>query len=212
MCFDRIKDQEYYRAFPALFKCMYRKASQKDLLEFDAWGFCRQGQQLSSVDTQLNFPRIESDPAFQSYSVETWTISGQTNQDGDCSLWLRGRFSATFACVVCNKPALYDMEFDRHIVLKKSEEEADAVDDESLDENTDVLACSGTISLIDWLEDELILSCPLFAKHEKCRQGQDKAHQKLDLADRQVDTAADQTQKKQRPFAGLGELLKLGKK
>ncbi|WP_370264231.1 YceD family protein [Limnobacter sp.] len=187
---------------------MRHKASQKEWDEFDAWAFCRLGGVVRHSDVGFEFPRLREDPTILSFEVQHWEVSGHMNAKGESVLKLQGQFNADFACVACGLGVPDSIPFTRFLILKKSEAEADAYDDEALDEDTDVVACPGAIQLRDFLEDELLLACPMFPRHDHCRPQQE--------ADTSAGEAANPNESAptevQRPFANLGDLLKAGKK
>lgn len=193
---------------------MRPKAFQKDLSDFDAWTYCKTGGLLDSSDCLLTFPRLEpvEDSQLLSCSVERWAIKGRVNSKSECVISLSGAFKASFACVSCGKPVQSHFEFDRKLILKTSEAEADAYDEDELDEDTDVVACLGAVNLRDWLEDEILLACPMFPRHEACEDN--VLAQELSSLNTQApqdDTAEEPLQEVQRPFANLADLLKTRK-
>ena len=74
---------------------------------------------------------------------------------------------ATMHCHRCGEPIVCNIEFDRTLVLCKSEQaadSADALDDDEIDH----VAASGKVDMLAWLEDEMLLSLPSFVRHDKC--------------------------------------------
>lgn len=196
---------------------MRHKGPLKQFDEFDAWSFCRLGGVVKSDDVSFGFPRMAEDDNIVSHTVQNWEITGRVNAKSESVLRLRGQFDAEFSCVVCGSGVKHTIEFDRKLILMTSEAKADAYDEESIDEETDVVACPGAINLRDWLEDEMLLACPMFPKHEACaelaaRSWQEETDEFENTDDLQDDTAEGSTQEVQRPFANLGDLLKSGKK
>jgi uncharacterized protein len=195
---------------------MRHKGPLKQFDEFDAWSFSRSGERIRSDEVKFEFPRLAGDESISASHVEHWEISGRINAKSESVIRLQGRFSAEFSCVVCGSGVESVIDFDRHLVLVTSEAQADAYDEDELDEQTDVVACPGAINLRDWLEDEILLACPMFPKHETCADEagrswrEDDADEHTD--DHQDDTAGDSKQEVQRPFANLGDLLKGRKK
>ncbi|HEX4918928.1 MAG TPA: YceD family protein [Limnobacter sp.] len=187
---------------------MRHKASQKEWDEFDAWSFCRLGGRVSSADVAFDFPRIAQDENILGFQIQRWEISGHINARSESVLQLQGEFTAEFSCVSCGKGVAQTIPFKRFLVLKKSEAEADAYDDDTLDDDTDVVACPGAIQLRDCLEDELLLACPMFPRHAECQQ----AVEAKNNGEGQVDSADPPAKEVQRPFANLSDLLKAGKK
>jgi len=79
---------------------------------------------------------------------------------------------------VCGSGVHNVIDFDRHLILMTSETQADSYDEDTLDEDTDVVACPGAINLRDWLEDEILLACPMFPKHDACAELAGRAGEK----------------------------------
>jgi uncharacterized protein len=209
--FDRFKKAGYYRAFLGELSCMDSKKIPKSIREFDAWSFCKTGGRLCSTDFSLEFPRLRPDGILLSCLVEAWEVSGRVNVRSECVLSLSGRFSAAFACGVCAQAVHENLEFSRRLVLKTSEAEADSCEDYDDHDDVDVISCSGAVNLLDWLEDEILLVFPMFPRHEAC--GDAQLRQELDKinASLQEDSAEEQAQEVQRPFANLAGLVKARK-
>lgn len=197
---------------------MRHKGPLKQFDEFDAWSFSRLGERIRSDEVKFDFPRLADDENLLSCKVEHWEVSGRINARSESVIRFQGRFNAELSCVVCGSGVDHDIDFDRHLILMTSEAQADAYDEDILDEQTDVVACPGAINLRDWLEDEILLACPMFPKHEACaeqagrswREEGDEIDENTD--DYQDDTAGGPTQEVQRPFANLSDLLKGSKK
>ncbi len=200
---------------------MQHKASQKQFDEFDAWSFSRVGGCISSNEVNFSFPRLKNGDYFLSCDVVNWKISGQINAKSESVIGLSGCFSAGCACIACGLTTEYMMNFDRHLILVTSELQADAYDQSTLDENTEVVACPGAINLRDWLEDEILLAIPMFPRHETCvdslvnhgKKYSESAQKISGYSVFSADGAKEKLpQERQHPFLNLGDLIKIGKK
>ncbi|WP_138518571.1 YceD family protein [Limnobacter alexandrii] len=196
---------------------MRQKGPLKQFDEFDAWSFSRLGESIRSENVKFDFPRLVNDENILVSHVENWEVSGRINAKSESVIRFKGRFTAELSCVVCGSGVQHAIDFDRHLILMTSEAQADNYDEDTLDEDTDVVACPGAINLRDWLEDEILLACPMFPKHDACaevagRSWQEEGANLEDTDDHQDDTADGPTQEVQRPFANLGDLLKGSKK
>ena len=194
---------------------MRQKSQLKQFEEFDAWSFSRSGGRISSDDVHFEFPRFVADESILLGKIGFWGISGHINSKSESVLHLYGHFAVELPCTVCGLAVLHNIDFGRHLVLTTSEALADAYDIEVLDEYTDVVACPGSINLRDWLEDEILLACPMFPKHEACLAKSGRSwHENIDINDvanienHQDDAAGGLIKEVQRPFANLGDLLK----
>ncbi|MCR2746903.1 YceD family protein [Limnobacter parvus] len=196
---------------------MRQKGPLKQFDEFDAWSFSRLGERIGSDEVKFDFPRLAEDENIVSSTVEFWEVSARVNAKSESVVRFKGRFNAELSCVVCGSGVEYAIDFERHLVLVTSEAQADAYDEETLDEHTDVVACPGAINLRDWLEDEILLACPMFPKHDACaeeagRSWREEGDGEENTDESQDDTAGGPTQEVQRPFANLSDLLKGSKK
>lgn len=208
---------EYYRAFPAFLIYMRHKGPLKQFDEFDAWSFSRLGGSIRSTEVKFEFPRLADDENILFSQVDEWEVSGRINARSESVLRFQGKMQVSLVCVVCGTGVPQRIDIDRSLVLMTSEALADAYDEELLDELTDVVSCPGAINLRDWLEDEFLLACPMFPKHDACaeqagRSWIEEGEEEENTDGLQDDTAGGPAQEVQRPFANLGDLLKGSKK
>ncbi|MCE2680971.1 MAG: YceD family protein [Burkholderiales bacterium] len=144
--------------------------SEKDLAQLDAWEFARFGGKVASESGLQRFPRLveELHPEVKSdlSSLKVrWSVFGEVNSAGHCVIGLEGSFPASVPCMRCNSPVSDHFEFKRLLRLCKSDQEADTIE---LDDEVDPVVASGKVNALEWLEDELMLSLPMFPSHEGC--------------------------------------------
>ena len=148
----------------------------KALKQIDAWEFCRHRITVDSNEFSVpNALKAADIPRFVEELLSMpsdlhWHISGLMGSDGKCRVSLSGQFTATRPCMKCGQSVSEPVSFNRRLQLCKSEKEAEAADlasDEN-DDDVDFVAASGKVNLIEWLEDELLLSLPMFTKHDEC--------------------------------------------
>ncbi len=86
---------------------------------------------------------------------------------GSSQAWLRLRAHARLAreCQRCLQPVLLTLDVDRAFRFVPTEDEAAALDADSLE---DVLALSRQFDLQALVEDELLLALPIVPMHEQC--------------------------------------------
>lgn len=105
-------------------------------------------------------------------------------------------------CVRCGEPAEFVIEKTVPFLFAQTEAQANAM---PLDEDGDweIVVGSKRFDLAHWVEEELILSLPMFPKHENCEMfhSQQLAHEEKVIRANQP-----------KPFADLGKLLKSAKK
>lgn len=102
-------------------------------------------------------------------------------------------------CQRCNKPMELPIESEVVFRFAKSEAEADSIPIEE-DDDTEVIVGSHKLNLMDWIEEELILSIPIVPVHK-------------DGCEVQSEIKAEEPEqfKKENPFAKLKELKGLRK-
>lgn len=101
-------------------------------------------------------------------------------------------------CNRCNKPV--DVKIERNVIFRfaKNEEEADAIPIEE-DDDTEVIVGSEKLNIMNWLEEEIILSIPLVPAHDYAC-----------LAGAKTETAEEEIEKPN-PFAKLKGMTGLRK-
>lgn len=155
------------------------------LQSMDIWEFCRSGAEVAFQTPIGRFTRLleachagmgereaHKSPLLGAMADKsggggfektvTWRASGQCNRAGQCHVRLTGEFVAVSVCLRCNGPVSEALVFDRRLRLCKSEQEADTLETE---DDEDAVAAPGKVNLLEWLEDELLLSLPMFPAH-----------------------------------------------
>jgi len=170
----------------------------------DALRFAQAGAQLDGDPPLADFRRLASDlhaPADPSERVR-WNAEGEMRagpSGGAPQAWLHLRAEARvpLTCQRCLGPVQTPIEVDRWFRFVADEATAEAQDDDS---EEDLLALEPRPSLIEVIEDELILSLPLVPVHERCPQPLP------DGADTQAAEANGAGSERPHPFAGLAKL------
>jgi len=190
---------------------MPQQVSHKQLIGFDAWAFCKAGDRFDTGDFEWVLERLDDEPLVHSHKLNSWSVVGRQNARGDCYLDINAELSVALLCVACGHPVDEQLTIRRSLLLKHREVDVDEVDPDELDEDTDVVACPNSINLIDWFEDELLLSLPQFPRHEACApqltEDDETSNSKYELSD----LDADEPQPKVKPFANLADLIKAKK-
>jgi len=94
-------------------------------------------------------------------------------------------------CQRCLTPFTFEIESESELVLAKSEDAADELEEKLADDDVDVIVGSKTLNFIDLIEDEVLLEIPLSPRHVICP----------DQVGQNVETAA--SVKKTSPFEVL---------
>lgn len=95
----------------------------------------------------------------------TYEITGMTGKLGWPGAIMELHGKVDVPCNRCNKPV--EVAIDREVVFRfaKDEEEADTIPIEE-DDDTEVVVGSEKLNLMDWIEEEIILSIPLVPSHD----------------------------------------------
>lgn len=109
-------------------------------------------------------------------------------------------------CQACFQPYMESIDSDRDYILFDTEEEAEAWDmDEENQDAEDALVSSETFNLLENMEDELLLSLPLSARHAP---GECKAEDLAKVTQKLKTGSEEIIIKKPNPFAILEKLKK----
>lgn len=164
--------------------------------------------QVKGQEGLARFPRLAGEvlePGSPAGAVEVqWQAVGEmraASQGGQPEIWLHLEAAATLPiqCQRCLGPVDTPLQVDRWFRFVADEATAEAQDDES---EEDVLALEPRMSLIQLIEDELLMELPLVPMHETCpvpvvMQAQDPGVE-----------AAQADAQRENPFAALARLKK----
>lgn len=187
-----------------------------DLRETDIFAFCRKGGSAEGEIAVRDLPRIlaetaEDAPATAPDETFRYTIRGFVQEDAaepGAPAVQRLYLDVTTAgrvwqdCQRCLAAFAEPIDTDMRFEVMASEEEADAVPDE--DEDVDVIVGSRRFSVLELIEDEVLLALPVAPKHEVCPT----VHESLVTGvDGEVEPEAPpEEEKRPSPFAALAGL------
>uniref|UniRef100_UPI00402AC4C5 YceD family protein n=1 Tax=Turicimonas muris TaxID=1796652 RepID=UPI00402AC4C5 len=119
-----------------------------------------------------------------------YVITGMTGKLGWPGAIMELHGKVAVPCNRCNNPV--DVPIDREVVFRfaKSEEEADTIPIEE-DDDTEVVVGSEKLNVMDWIEEEIILSIPLVPSHDYACLDKEKLNKD------------DEPLEKENPFAKL---------
>lgn len=103
----------------------------------------------------------------------------------------------TTRCVRCGEPVTLEIEKTVSFLFVKSEAEADAMPIEE-DGDDEIVVGSRKFDVAAWVEEELILSLPLFAQHDDCEPDEERMQTE----------ETPETMQRTNPFACLAALKK----
>ncbi|MFN7834320.1 MAG: DUF177 domain-containing protein [Burkholderiaceae bacterium] len=173
------------------------------LKDVDAWEFCRRASRFESCDSTAAFTRLAASLSDANGKV-FWSITGHSSRQLGCVIELCGHFVASQVCYRCDLPVSQPVEFFRKLRLCKSEKEADEKAD--LDDEVDAVVALGYVDLSFWLEDELLLCLPMFARHPECETVADT--EKVAVPETEISAQPEMAAQTRKPFAALAFLKK----
>ena len=95
-----------------------------------------------------------------------YRIHGMMDDEGKpaADLYLQGRFDLT--CQRCNAALSFDLDRTTRFRFVASEDELDSVPIDN--DEIDAVVGSHAMNILEWIEDEAILSLPLVPRHAEC--------------------------------------------
>lgn len=135
--------------------------------------FARDGAHLSGTRPLPRFERLAATAVtLPADAAVAWQARGEWRTAlGDApQVWLHlaGQGKIELECQRCLEPVRWTLDVDRSLQFVAGEEAAEALD---ADSEHDVLPLTRRLDLFEVLEDELLLSLPLIARHESCPGG-----------------------------------------
>ncbi|MCD8338721.1 MAG: DUF177 domain-containing protein [Burkholderiales bacterium] len=159
----------------------------------------REEQEISGVIAVKQMDRLK-DRALNPDGEFTFTIKGMTGKLGWPGAYVEIKGTLELECSRCNTPM--ELAIDRDVVFRftKTEAEADSIPFED-PEDPEVIVGGDKLNILDWIEEEILLSIPYFPVHEGQCPTSEIPKKKEDNSE------ADKTN----PFAKLKELKGLRK-
>ncbi len=133
----------------------------------DTFEFSRLKERREGELAVADFARLREETADTSGSVQ-WVAEGGMHALGYPQLHLTVKAEVKLMCQRCLTPFAFAVASQATLVLAKDEEAADELEDKLADEDVDVIAASKSVSLLELVEDEVLLAVPLSPKHERC--------------------------------------------
>jgi uncharacterized protein len=131
----------------------------------DAFEFARKALEASGSIAVADLTRVD---VLERSGLVAWEASGSSDANGKPFLDIAARGKLMLACQRCLEPMVHDVVVDAHLLLVRSDAEAEAVPIEDLE--LDAVVASESFDLTELIEDEIILSLPLVPKHERCAE------------------------------------------
>ena len=128
-------------------------------VEVDPWRFCRDGQVWETRSDVAAFPRLVHE---FTQGALFCRVVGRADQRGSLSLRLTVSGEVGLTCQRCLGSMPYRVEVGRTLYLARNEAEMERLD--ALPDS-DAIQAGETLSLVELIEDEVLLSLPLATMH-----------------------------------------------
>jgi uncharacterized protein len=128
-------------------------------VEVDPWRFCRDAQSWETRSEVAAFPRLAHE---FTQGTLFCRVVGRVDQRGSLSLQLAVSGEVQLTCQRCLGSMPYKVDVERTLYLARNEAEMERLD--ALPDS-DAIQAGETLSLVDLVEDEVLLSLPLATMH-----------------------------------------------
>jgi len=128
-------------------------------VEVDPWRFCRDAQSWETRSEVAAFPRLAHE---FTQGALFCRVVGRVDQRGSLSLQLTVSGDVQLTCQRCLGSMPYQVEVERTLYLARNEAEMERLD--ALPDS-DAIQAGEILSLVDLVEDEVLLSLPLATMH-----------------------------------------------
>jgi uncharacterized protein len=128
-------------------------------VEVDPWRFCRDAQSWETRSEVAAFPRLAHE---FTQGALFCRVVGRVDQRGSLSLQLTVSGDVQLTCQRCLGSMPYQVEVERTLYLARNEAELERLD--ALPDS-DAIQAGEILSLVDLVEDEVLLSLPLATMH-----------------------------------------------
>ena len=128
-------------------------------VEVDPWRFCKDGQSWETRSDVAAFPRLAHE---FTQGTLFCRVVGRVDQRGSLSLQLAVSGEVQLTCQRCLGSMPYTVDVERTLYLARNEAEMERLD--ALPDS-DAIQAGETLSLVDLVEDEVLLSLPLATMH-----------------------------------------------
>jgi uncharacterized protein len=136
-------------------------------LVIDAFEFCRLKERLEGEAAVADLKRLAADCVNPS-TILRWSLLGGTDALGYPQLTLSVAGTVQLRCQRCMTPFDYSFAAESILLLAKSEEHADEIEEAIADDTIDVVVGSRAMNVMELVEDEALLALPLSPKHDVC--------------------------------------------
>lgn len=128
-------------------------------VEVDPWRFCRDARSWETRSGVAEFPRLARE---FTQGALFCRVAGSADQRGSLLLRLSISGDVELVCQRCLGSMPYPVELERTLYLARNQDELERLD--ALPDS-DAIQAGEQLSLVDLVEDEVLLSLPLAAMH-----------------------------------------------
>ena len=153
----------------------------------DDFEFVRSGSRLSGKWQVKDFPRLR-DELYATHGTLHYALRGLPQEQGQPALRLGVEGTLQLMCQRCLGPLDFALRLQALLLLYGHEAEIAVLEADA--EGPERIVAEREMSVLDLVEDEVLLAIPIAPRHEQCRS-------------REGDASAA----RQRPFAGLRGLM-----
>ncbi len=172
-------------------------------LRFDAFELSRLRQRLAGQLRAASLPRLVAELAEPAGHID-YSVVGGPDAQGQPGAQLRLQGTLRLKCERCAEALDFVLEREVRFRFVRSEGEADALPLEG-EGDEEVVVGSPSMSLADWVEEEVLLSLPVAPKHEVCNAPA------VAWENPEVAVAEQSPEERRQPFAALAALRRPAK-
>lgn len=136
----------------------------------DLFKFCLDAEEASGSFPIQNFTRLSAE-LVDSEGDLVWNMLGGRHQIGVPELRLHVQAQVKLICQRCLTPHIETLDSVSTLVLAKTEEQADELEERLDDDSIDVIVVSPEQDISVLLEDEALLALPVSPRHATCPDG-----------------------------------------
>ncbi len=136
----------------------------------DLFKFCLDAEEASGSFPIQDFTRLSAE-LVDSEGDLVWNMLGGRHQIGVPELRLHVQAQVKLICQRCLTPHIETLDSVSTLVLAKTEEQADELEERLDDDSIDVIVVSPEQDISVLLEDEALLALPVSPRHATCPDG-----------------------------------------
>lgn len=133
----------------------------------DAFEFSRLKERREGEVAIASLQRLAAECVNPTTSLR-WSLVGGADAFGHPQLVMAVAGTVKLMCQRCMTPFDFAIASESELILAKTEEHADEIEESLADDSIDVIVGSKTLNVLALVEDEALLTIPLAPKHDVC--------------------------------------------